>query len=92
MSKYNEYHDTVMNIWRVDEIQTIELIKNFPMGTMHPDGLAYSLEVPTFKCEGTIKLVWYIQDKCQGYFKGLMAGSDRVEGHELLKRIEGEEE
>ena len=87
MSEHNQHHDTVLNIWRVDERQTIELIKKFPMGTMHPNGIAYSLEVPTFKCEGNIKLVWYIQEKCQGRIKNLISGSDRVEGYELLKRM-----
>jgi len=99
MSKYNEHHDTVMNIWRVDEKQAIELIKKFPMGTMHPRGIAYSLIVPTFKCEGTIKVVWYIKEKYQGRFKdliniGILEEVDgvRAEGHELLKRMEEEEE
>tara|TARA_R110000751_G_scaffold307490_2_gene429108 strand:- start:1262 stop:1558 length:297 start_codon:yes stop_codon:yes gene_type:complete len=98
MSKCNEHHDSVMNIWRVNEKQTIELIKKFPMGTMHPDGIAYSLVVPTFKCGGTIKLVWYIQEKYQVRFKNLMnigisddLNGGREKGHELLKRM-GEEE
>ena len=98
MSEHNEHHDTVTNIWRVDEKQTIELINKFPMGTMHPSGIAYSLIVPTFKCEGTIKIVWYIQEKYQKRFKDIVnigmleeVTGKRLEGHELLKRM-GEEE
>tara|TARA_R110002020_G_scaffold207613_1_gene413220 strand:+ start:34 stop:360 length:327 start_codon:yes stop_codon:yes gene_type:complete len=86
MSEYNEHHDTVLNIWRLDEKQVMELINKFPMGTMHPNGIAYSLEVPTFKCEGNIKLVWYIHGDYQERFKKLMVGNDRVDGHEILRR------
>ena len=92
MSEYNEHHDTVLNIWRLDEKQVMELIKKFPMGTMHPNGIAYSLIVPTFKCEGKIKIVWFIHGEYQSRFKNLISGSDRVEGYEIFRMIEGEEE
>lgn len=92
MSEYNTHYDTSMNIWKVDEKQVIELIKMFPMGTMHPNGIAYSIKIPTFKCEGRIKVAWFIHGECQDRFRNLMCGDERVDGHEILRRIEGEEE
>jgi hypothetical protein len=107
MSENNSHHDTTINFWRIDEKQTIELIKEFPNGTMHPDSIAYSVEIPTFDCRGGIKVVWFIQHDHQERFKDLMKkirgkeplSNRRVKGHELLKEmtnlsslIKGEEE
>ena len=92
MSESNSHFDTVINVWRVNEEQTIELMKEFPNGIMHPNGIAYSIKMPTFQCEGIIKLVWFVQGEHQDRFRNLMSGDDRVEGHEILRRIEGEEE
>ena len=104
MSLNNSHQDTTINFWRVDEKQTIELLTEFPNGTMHPDCIAYSLELPTFKCDGAIKIVWFIHVDSQARFKDLIKGINdrhnaRIKGSDILKKmadlsslIKGEEE
>tara|TARA_Y100000034_G_scaffold107366_1_gene136847 strand:- start:411 stop:743 length:333 start_codon:yes stop_codon:yes gene_type:complete len=92
MSEINSHHDTTINFWRVNEKQTIKLIKEFPNGTMHPDCIAYSVELPSFNSRGGIKVVWFIQHNYQKRFKDLIKGiSDRynarIRGSDILKKM-----
>tara|TARA_R110002051_G_scaffold80998_1_gene145042 strand:- start:637 stop:951 length:315 start_codon:yes stop_codon:yes gene_type:complete len=104
MSEYNNHTDTTINLWRVTQEQTIELIKTYPTGSMHPNCICYRVELPSFSFGGNIVVKYFIEDCEQEWFRELVKDhptedGPRIGGSYLLKKmtdlsslLEGEEE
>ena len=68
------YLDNECRIWRVDRETLDIIIRKYPHGQFHPDGVCYSIRITEGMEKGHISIKWFIKSKYHDYAKSLING------------------